>query len=362
MTKIVFVTPSMKTGGGNRVFFELANCLAENHRVEIVTPNNSDVENNFIRNSAVVIRKIGRFEPGKVKKLLNVLKVYSTLNKDDRNALIVFTDPIMCIFLFLIRKKSRVFRFVQADDYRLFDDGMIIKNTFALNLYKLLCKISYHYKVQHIFNSNFTWVNFCDISGRRDVLPKIVHPAINHDIFKDKKTLARTDECNIAIVARVHPLKGFSTFIDAFRLLPSVYRRKIDNVYIISHDDLSEFNISGFIVRRPVSDEELADIYNSVRIFVSPSWREGFGLPGLEAMACGCCLVTSDSGGPREYAIDDVNALMFDPKSVDGLVSCLINALESTDTVHRISENGKITAQSFSWESSTLQMETILQS
>jgi glycosyltransferase involved in cell wall biosynthesis len=352
----------MKTGGGNRVFFELANCLAGQHEVEIVAPNNTDEDNGFCKNDSVAIRKIGRFAPSKARKLLNVLKVYSTLNRSYGNALIVFTDPIMCIFLFLIKNKSRVYRFIQADDYRLFDDGMILRSGISLRAYKCLCKTSYRYKVRYIFNSKFTWEQFCEISGRGDVSPDIVHPAVSHDLFRDNGSSKRTAELNIAIIARVHPLKGFDEFIRAVRSLPQSYRKRIDNVFVISHDDLSAFEIDDFVRLKPASDEELADIYNSARIFVSPSWREGFGLPGLEAMACGCCLITSDSGGPREYAVNGENALVFEPKSVDGLVSCLVKALDSPDTVKRLSDEARITARSFSWKSSATQMETILES
>ena len=48
------------------------------------------------------------------------------------------------------------------------------------------------------------------------------------------------------------------------------------------------------------------DLYNGSRIFLCTSTVEGFGLPALEAMACGAALVTTDNGGADDYAVDAV--------------------------------------------------------
>jgi glycosyltransferase involved in cell wall biosynthesis len=60
--------------------------------------------------------------------------------------------------------------------------------------------------------------------------------------------------------------------------------------------------------------EEVADLLRKSTIFVCSSLREGFGLPGLEAMACGAVLATTDTGGCREYAIHEKTALLSLPK------------------------------------------------
>ncbi len=54
---------------------------------------------------------------------------------------------------------------------------------------------------------------------------------------------------------------------------------------------------------------------NISHIFISTSWWEGFGLPSLEAMACGCALILTDAGGVNEYAIANENCLMYEPKN-----------------------------------------------
>lgn len=59
-------------------------------------------------------------------------------------------------------------------------------------------------------------------------------------------------------------------------------------------------------------DQQLTGIYNDHALFISPSYREGWGLPATEAMACGACLVSSKNDGVLDYAVHDKNSLLFD--------------------------------------------------
>jgi hypothetical protein len=63
-----------------------------------------------------------------------------------------------------------------------------------------------------------------------------------------------------------------------------------------------------------IPQERMAEEYCRARVFVHGSWYEGFGLPGLEALACGVPLVTTDSGGPRDYAFHEETALVVPPR------------------------------------------------
>ena len=61
---------------------------------------------------------------------------------------------------------------------------------------------------------------------------------------------------------------------------------------------------------KDLSQPDLGREYDAAQVFVVGSWFEGFCQPGLEAMACGVPLVTTDNGGCREYAIDGETALV----------------------------------------------------
>jgi glycosyltransferase involved in cell wall biosynthesis len=356
---IVFITPSLKTGGGNRVFFELANCLVSKYNIIIVLPNNNFESNSFFIHEKIKIIKIGKYSISRLRKIVNIINAYFYINKYHRGDKCIISDPIMCLFLMLIKHKNNLYRFIQADDYVIFDDKYLLKNTIFLLFYKALCRLSYKVNINYIFNSRFTYKQFIFYSNRNNIDNKIVYPAINHSIFYAKQLEIKFRELNICLVGRKHPWKGLQTFIDMFINLDSEYRNIIDNIYIISHDDLSDFDLRYFKIIKPNSDEEISNIYNKSSIFISTSWWEGFGLPGLEAMACGCAVITTDSGGVKEYA-DDKNAFFFSPKSSGELKNVLIRLLNNRKLIYELSERGKITAIGFSWEKSALRLENIL--
>jgi glycosyltransferase involved in cell wall biosynthesis len=359
METIVFITPSLKTGGGNRVFFELANCLVLKYNVIIILPNNNLEGNSFFIHERIKINKIGKYSGNRLKKIGNIIKVYFYINKYHHEDKSIISDPIMCLFLLLIRNKKNLYRFIQADDYSIFDDKYLLKNSVFLFFYKKFCVYSYMMKVNYIFNSIFTYQKFSFYSHRNNIDTKIVYPAINHSIFYDRCLDIRSYEFNICLVGRKHPWKGLQTFIDMFVDLDSETKNMINNIFIISHDDLSNFDIKFCTLIKPHSDEEIAEIYNKSRVFISTSWWEGFGLPGLEAMACGCAVITSDSGGVKEYA-DDTNSLFFIPKSSHELRITLIKLLNDRKLVFFLSERGKASANKFTWEKSSSQLESIL--
>ncbi|CAB3773039.1 glycosyltransferase family 4 protein [Paraburkholderia humisilvae] len=68
-------------------------------------------------------------------------------------------------------------------------------------------------------------------------------------------------------------------------------------------------------------------IYNASSIYLCPSWSEGWGLPALEAMACGCAIVTADNGGIRDFVISGQNGFVVPPKAPRRLGTALVSLL-----------------------------------
>ena len=97
-----------------------------------------------------------------------------------------------------------------------------------------------------------------------------------------------------------------------------------------------------------VDDETLAGLYANATLFVLPSQDEGFGLPALEAMACGTPVIVSDGGALPEVAGEaGVTFCLSDRHALgDALKECLIDA----DLRARLSEKGLERARGFSWE------------
>lgn len=96
---IVFVAPSIKTGGGNRVFIELANCLSEDNNVRIVYPYNSDEKHTFAVKPNVKFVKIGKLAVSKVFKIVNMVRCVCYLNRLDATHKLIISDPIFCLLI-----------------------------------------------------------------------------------------------------------------------------------------------------------------------------------------------------------------------------------------------------------------------
>ena len=97
-----------------------------------------------------------------------------------------------------------------------------------------------------------------------------------------------------------------------------------------------------------LGDDDLRALYSTCRVFVYPSLYEGFGLPLLEAMACGAPVVTSDIPVIRDTAGDV--ALLVSPTDVDELARSLIRLLENSVEREKRSVAGKQHAAKFSWD------------
>ena len=97
-----------------------------------------------------------------------------------------------------------------------------------------------------------------------------------------------------------------------------------------------------------VSEEELVSLYAGAACFAFPSFGEGFGLPVLEAMACGAPVVTSDATALPEVAGDA--ALLVDPHDPAALEDALARVLESRELAAALRVAGLARSAEFSWE------------
>ena len=97
-----------------------------------------------------------------------------------------------------------------------------------------------------------------------------------------------------------------------------------------------------------VEEEDLPALYNGADLFVFPSLYEGFGLPPLEAMACGTPVVTSNSSSLPEVVGDA--AIMVDPYDVDAIADAMARVLDDPALADDLRQRGLARAGQFSWE------------
>jgi glycosyltransferase involved in cell wall biosynthesis len=109
-----------------------------------------------------------------------------------------------------------------------------------------------------------------------------------------------------------------------------------------------------------VEDRDLPALYRGSALFAFPSLYEGFGLPVLEAMACGVPVVCSRASSLPEVAGEA--ALWVDPLDVDALEEALIRALEDDDLRRRMVERGIVQAARYDWAQSAAQLLGVIES
>ena len=97
-----------------------------------------------------------------------------------------------------------------------------------------------------------------------------------------------------------------------------------------------------------VSEEDLLALYNLCKLFVFPSWHEGFGLPALEAMACGRAVIGSNTSSIPEV-IDRKDAL-FDPHSDRSISEAIDRVLTNNSLRTELESHGLMQSKKFSWD------------
>ena len=97
-----------------------------------------------------------------------------------------------------------------------------------------------------------------------------------------------------------------------------------------------------------VPDEDLPPLYSGAVLLAYPSLYEGFGLPILEAMACGTPVITSDLGATAEVASDA--ALLVDPLDIERIAAAIERLLSDEQLRDDLRSKGRARASEFSWE------------
>ncbi|MDZ4722663.1 MAG: glycosyltransferase family 1 protein [candidate division Zixibacteria bacterium] len=188
-----------------------------------------------------------------------------------------------------------------------------------------------------------------------------VIPGAASDIFKPamsgEKDVSREQYC--LAVSSLDPAKNFVRLVKAFQ-----YPRLSDIKLIIVGakvdiftDERFDLNLSlskriEFVGR--VDDTELCRLYQKAELFVFPSYYEGFGLPPLEAMMCGCPTVVANAASIPEVCGDA--SLYIDPLNVEDIASGIVRLLGDLDLRAKLKAKGLERARMFNWNKSATQL------
>jgi glycosyltransferase involved in cell wall biosynthesis len=153
--------------------------------------------------------------------------------------------------------------------------------------------------------------------------------------------------------------KNLPRLIDAYAALPDNLRHSHQLLFAgkMPEGDIARFkhiaNKAGLkegelLFTGYVSDEELVQLYNLCALYVFPSWHEGFGLPALEAMACGAPVIGANTSSLPE--VIGLAEALFDPLDATAISIKIKQALEDEPLRNRLREHGLHQATKFSWD------------
>jgi glycosyltransferase involved in cell wall biosynthesis len=136
------------------------------------------------------------------------------------------------------------------------------------------------------------------------------------------------------------PRRGFETLVGA---LAQVHEARPDAEIVLFGEDLDRVDLPfPYRAEGVISDpQQLAEQYSSARVFVDVSDFQAFGLPVLEAMACGTVCVITSVGGVHEYARHEENCLLVPPKDANATARAVLSLL-SDDELHRRLRDGAL--------------------
>ena len=107
-----------------------------------------------------------------------------------------------------------------------------------------------------------------------------------------------------------------------------------------------------------VSDSQLKSLYENALALTFPSLTEGFGLPPLEAMLCGCPVIATNAGATPEVCGNA--AIYVDPKNAEQWTAVMIQLANDDTMRNALREKGFIQAKLYTWRRSAMQLLTIV--
>ncbi|KGK85748.1 glycosyltransferase [Desulfosporosinus sp. HMP52] len=324
--KIVFPVLSLEMGGGARFIYHLANALFDKgHDVEVVMP----------------------------EKGLQVWPLRTKLRrvKELTPAAIPSADFILPNFYLTVKpawesKKGKVVRLSLGYEPLWVPESQAAKQTYLIGA--PIMSISQWHR-QLILQQ--TGLESTVISGGVDISTFRPYP----------KPSNLTGRKNIFYIMRDptsgYTWKGGSDFLEVIKQI----KGQVDFDLTVSIPESAQFACPvPCRVKTSTTDQELAQLYAEADLFVYTSYFEAFGLPPLEAMACGTAVVSTDCGGNRDYVRSGENCLLVPPSDVDQLRSAVYHLLTKDNERHRLANAGHLFAQTWTWQRTADQVEAFL--
>lgn len=186
------------------------------------------------------------------------------------------------------------------------------------------------------------------------------------ELHKIQKVYGIEDRPYIIFLGYNDPRKNIPNIMKAFADIDETV--KSNSVLVIAGninskdsvliDQIKKHNLEDNIIFTGfIQDDDLAYLFSGARAFCFPSLYEGFGLPVLEAMACGCPVITSNTSSLPEVAGDA--ALLVDPEDTQDISEAMTRLLTDDGLFNDLSVKSIVQSKKFSWEKASKEVMQI---
>lgn len=339
---ITFYTPTLKLTGGNLVMFQYAKYLAsqENFEVYIIAP---DIEKKDYIQDGINIKTFKKV-PNKYFEhiffqLIYLKQFFKLTPKSDIIIPIFFPLVIHAIYCKKAGKTKKVIS--------LFQDSK--------TMYWFGCYIYFLLRLPIIINNidDFIAVSTPIAKEILQYAKKeaiIIPNGIDTNIFYPRNV----EKENYILFIGSSKTKGVKEFVKSYELV----KQKFPELKaIIVGPNLYNTNNPDITFLGTIKDKDkLALLYSKALVYVSQSYGDSFGLPPLEAMACGTAVVLTDTVGSREYAVDGENSIIVPIKNIKKTSDAIIKILKNKELREKLEKNAIKTASQYNYKDSTFKL------
>ncbi len=354
MSKIIFILPEFKDGGGNRWSVDLSNYLCKNFKVELFALKKS--KNKTIHNLNTKVKK--NFFEFNINNIFTRIYLYLNIflklrKKEYKNDLVIITDPIISIFSILLYPR-KIIRNIAADDYNLYNGYKLFKYLGILHIYKLLLNISFIYpKTNYFFITKYVFIKCPSFFKKKfflnnNVEANIIPPSVEEIYFEKERNRKINKIETICLFPRKQNFKGLKIF-DNENFQEELSKLGIKKIILVSNEKLS-FNILKKIkveIVKPRNDLDIIDNLDKSDLFISTSKNEGFSLPPIEAMARKVPVIMANGGGNLTYGINGHNCLIYENNEIIEITNKIKIIIKDQKLRNKIIENGLQTAHNY---------------
>jgi len=208
-----------------------------------------------------------------------------------------------------------------------------------------------------ITDSLFSQAELVRFLGKSQKRISVIYPAVNQEYFqRDPKSQTYNDirkkyhlpENFILYVGNLKPHKNLKGLLKAFSLLPfaDLGLVIVGKYKGLRNTDDIPMGQKVFCIGE-VLEEELPILYSMAALLVLPSFYEGFGLPPLEAMSCGCPTIVSKAASLPEICGDA--SLYIDPEKPEEIAQRIVRLIEDTELKNQLICKGYEHVKKFDW-------------